>query len=57
MQQIIVNIVALLAALFVARMVYRSVTASRRAKQEAACSGCGTCEAAEKTSTSTGVAK
>mgnify|MGYP001764768933 CR=1 FL=1 len=47
MQQILVDIVVLLAVAFVARMIYRNVTASRRAKQEAACPGCGACAASQ----------
>ena len=46
MQQILVNLIALAAFLFLARMVYRSFMTSRRSKQ-AACNGCGTCEAAK----------
>lgn len=49
MQQIVVDVIALAAVLFLARMIYRSFTASRRSKQ-AACNGCGTCEAGSKPS-------
>jgi hypothetical protein len=47
MQQILVDVIALVAVLFLVRLLYRSFTASRRSKQ-AACNGCGTCDAARK---------
>ncbi len=47
MQQILVNVVALAAAVYLARLFYRSFTASRRSKQ-AGCNSCGNCGAAEK---------
>ncbi len=47
MQQILVDVIALAAVLFLARLIYRSFTASRRSKQ-AACNGCDTCDAARK---------
>ena len=46
MQQILVNLIALIAVLFLARMIYRGFTASRRNKQ-AVCNGCGTCDSAQ----------
>lgn len=52
MQQILVDLIALAAVFFLGRMFYRSVIASRRSK-EAACNGCGTCEAARKEIVST----
>jgi len=47
MQQILVDLIALVAVFFLARMFYRSAIASRRNK-EAACNGCGTCDAVRK---------
>ncbi len=47
MQQILVNIAAVAAALYLARLFYRSFTASRRSKQTG-CNSCGACEAAKK---------
>ena len=46
LQQIIVDLAVLAAALFLARGMYRSVISSRRAKAPT-CSGCGSCEAAK----------
>jgi hypothetical protein len=45
MQQIIVYLIVVMAALFLARGIYRSVVSSRRSKAPT-CGGCGTCEAA-----------
>ena len=54
LKQIIVDIVALGAALFLAGSIYRSVSASRKSKQ-AACPGCGACEASK--TDATGIAR
>ncbi len=47
MQQILVNIAAVAAALYLARLFYRSFTASRRS-EKAGCNSCGSCGAAQK---------
>ncbi len=51
-QQIIVNLAVVAAAVFLARGIYRSLSAARRNKTPT-CAGCNTCEAAKKEPTPT----
>jgi hypothetical protein len=49
MQQIVVDLIVVTAALFLARMIYRNFVVARREKS-AGCPGCGSCEEAKKNS-------